>query len=95
MGFPIQVSNVNLTCEAHTRLQYNNVIILIGAATALSTLQLGFQYKYHMWLDFQCKSHMAVALSRGCERGYKHCLLYTSDAADDTPCVDLGGRRIF
>ena len=24
-----------------------------------------------------------------------HCLLYTSDAADDTPCVDLGGRRII
>ena len=24
----------------------------------------------------------------------KDCLLYTSDAADDTPCVDLGGRRI-
>ena len=22
-----------------------------------------------------------------------NCLLYTSDAADDTPCVDLGGRR--
>ena len=21
------------------------------------------------------------------------CLLYTSDAADDTPCVDLGGRQ--
>ena len=21
------------------------------------------------------------------------CLLYTSDAADDLPCVDLGGRR--
>ncbi len=21
--------------------------------------------------------------------------LYTSDAADDTPCVDLGGRRII
>eukprot|EP00831_Metopus_contortus_P053476 TRINITY_DN44938_c0_g1_i1.p1 TRINITY_DN44938_c0_g1~~TRINITY_DN44938_c0_g1_i1.p1 ORF type:complete len:118 (+),score=20.26 TRINITY_DN44938_c0_g1_i1:386-739(+) len=26
---------------------------------------------------------------------FKHCLLYTSDAADDTPCVDLGGRRII
>eukprot|EP00831_Metopus_contortus_P021955 TRINITY_DN1992_c0_g1_i3.p1 TRINITY_DN1992_c0_g1~~TRINITY_DN1992_c0_g1_i3.p1 ORF type:complete len:108 (-),score=31.76 TRINITY_DN1992_c0_g1_i3:35-358(-) len=25
----------------------------------------------------------------------KSCLLYTSDAADDTPCVDLGGRRII
>ncbi len=23
------------------------------------------------------------------------CLLYTPDAADDTPCVDLGGRRII
>ena len=26
---------------------------------------------------------------------YTDCLLYTSDAADDTPCVDLGGRRII
>ena len=26
---------------------------------------------------------------------YAHCLLYTSDAADDMQCVDLGGRRIF
>eukprot|EP00831_Metopus_contortus_P036092 TRINITY_DN28639_c0_g1_i1.p2 TRINITY_DN28639_c0_g1~~TRINITY_DN28639_c0_g1_i1.p2 ORF type:complete len:106 (-),score=14.85 TRINITY_DN28639_c0_g1_i1:27-344(-) len=26
---------------------------------------------------------------------FEGCLLYTSDAADDTPCVDLGGRRII
>ena len=26
---------------------------------------------------------------------FQTCLLYTSDAADDTPCVDLGGRRII
>ena len=25
----------------------------------------------------------------------KNCLLYTSDAADDMQCVDLGGRRII
>src|SRR5680860_1059287 len=25
---------------------------------------------------------------------YKFCLLYTSDAADDLLCVDIGGRRI-
>ena len=25
----------------------------------------------------------------------KYCLLYTSDAADDMQCVDLGGRRII
>ena len=26
---------------------------------------------------------------------YETCLLYTSDAADDMQCVDLGGRRII
>jgi len=26
---------------------------------------------------------------------YLTCLLYTSDAADDMQCVDLGGRRIL
>ena len=26
---------------------------------------------------------------------YTYCLSYTSDAADDTPCVDLGGCRII
>ena len=28
-------------------------------------------------------------------RTYTICLLYTSDAADDLLCVDLGGRRII
>ena len=28
-------------------------------------------------------------------RSPRPCLLYTSDAADDLPCVDLGGRRII
>ena len=27
--------------------------------------------------------------------GFSDCLLYTSDAADDLLCVDLGGRRII
>ena len=27
--------------------------------------------------------------------GFEYCLLYTSDAADDLLCVDLGGRRII
>ena len=35
------------------------------------------------------------ALDRGQVQNYQSCLLYTSDAADDTPCVDLGGRRII
>ena len=31
----------------------------------------------------------------GLNEMYLHCLLYTSDAADDMQCVDLGGRRII
>ena len=30
-----------------------------------------------------------------CVAGVYYCLLYTSDAADDLLCVDLGGRRII
>ena len=29
------------------------------------------------------------------KKGVNTCLLYTSDAADDLLCVDLGGRRII
>src|SRR5665809_170284 len=32
---------------------------------------------------------------RPCSRRLGSCLLYTSDAADDLLCVDLGGRRII
>ena len=30
-----------------------------------------------------------------CDGARHTCLLYTSDAADDLPCVDLGSRRII
>src|SRR5680860_1864878 len=33
--------------------------------------------------------------SRNMQRWLSSCLLYTSDAADDLLCVDLGGRRII
>src|SRR5665213_3006288 len=38
-----------------------------------------------------CSAKWRVASSSTVSR---HCLLYTSDAADDLLCVDLGGRRI-
>ena len=31
----------------------------------------------------------------GIVENFKHCLLYTSDAADERSSVDLGGRRII
>ena len=37
----------------------------------------------------------AVAISKWEDSRYYTCLLYTSDAADDLLCVDLGGRRII
>ena len=36
-----------------------------------------------------------LLLSTKSLRKDKNCLLYTSDAADDMQCVDLGGRRII
>ena len=39
-------------------------------------------------------SLMTDLLSENSSKFYR-CLLYTSDAADDMQCVDLGGRRII
>src|SRR5450756_1699942 len=41
-------------------------------------------------IDRPSVDHSAVM---GKPRGFYICLLYTSDAADDLLCVDLGGRR--
>ena len=39
---------------------------------------------------------MARSMGGGSKKGKRSsCLLYTSDAADDMQCVDLGGRRII
>ena len=51
-------------------------------------------------LDTQCQGH---STNRGLTSvpsflivlNSSRCLLYTSDAADDMQCVDLGGRRII
>ena len=40
-------------------------------------------------------SHTSEHFSSGTQPGSHDCLLYTSDAADDLLCVDLGGRRII
>src|SRR5450756_3247030 len=44
------------------------------------------------------RSVIAYTARLGRERSptrYRYCLLYTSDAADDLLCVELGGRRII
>ena len=44
------------------------------------------------WWYFPWRFPVRVARSRS---SFPPCLLYTSDAADDLLCVDLGGRRII
>ena len=41
-----------------------------------------------LWIFYSFQNRLISALLRPC-------LLYTSDAADDLLCVDLGGRRII
>eukprot|EP00825_Cyclidium_porcatum_P044211 TRINITY_DN6417_c0_g1_i4.p1 TRINITY_DN6417_c0_g1~~TRINITY_DN6417_c0_g1_i4.p1 ORF type:complete len:192 (-),score=42.93 TRINITY_DN6417_c0_g1_i4:44-619(-) len=43
------------------------------------------------------KQHKIIKLINKmyCQASLNSCLLYTSDAADDMQCVDLGGRRII
>eukprot|EP00831_Metopus_contortus_P015747 TRINITY_DN16545_c0_g1_i4.p1 TRINITY_DN16545_c0_g1~~TRINITY_DN16545_c0_g1_i4.p1 ORF type:complete len:434 (+),score=66.23 TRINITY_DN16545_c0_g1_i4:203-1504(+) len=41
------------------------------------------------------RKKMLDSLTKDYKYQFIVCLLYTSDAADDTPCVDLGGRRII
>ena len=41
-------------------------------------------------------AEVARIISRaGLVEAFGHCLLYTSDAADELLCVDFGGRRII
>src|SRR5450756_2426015 len=59
-----------------------------GSLLVLATLVIGLSFAINalnsrgFWVSIPCLFN-------------KICLLYTSDAADDLLCVDLGGRRII
>ena len=58
--------------------------------------QLGIQRSDQLLDLVQISRHVASDEHiRSVIDGDGACLLYTSDAADDLPCVDLGGRRII
>ena len=56
----------------------------------MSSTEQIFKFKrlYITWITTFSKNKIYI-------NQYPHCLLYTSDAADDLLCVDLGGRRII
>ena len=46
---------------------------------------------YDEWVELR----FLIDLDNNTVEEYYNCLLYTSDAANDLLCVDLGGRRII
>ena len=54
----------------------------------IGTFKDGSSVKGYDWLNY-------IKQYKTDYQQYKGCLLYTSDAADDLLCVDLGGRRII
>ena len=64
---------------------------------ALSNLEkksfFSFFFKFEFFIFNRRNFCQILQISRGTK--YCLCLLYTSDAADDLLCVDLGGRRII
>ena len=75
-----------------------------GIRGAQESRGLGDVYKRQVLMDakiqafIQAKRLAVVGVSRSAQKfgtAIYTCLLYTSDAADDLLCVDLGGRRII
>src|SRR5450756_884707 len=65
--------------------------VVLAAATVSNSTKEGIDF-FPLTVDYFEKMYAAGKIPGGF---YKSCLLYTSDAADDLLCVDLGGRRII
>eukprot|EP00825_Cyclidium_porcatum_P026398 TRINITY_DN28410_c0_g1_i2.p2 TRINITY_DN28410_c0_g1~~TRINITY_DN28410_c0_g1_i2.p2 ORF type:complete len:109 (-),score=8.17 TRINITY_DN28410_c0_g1_i2:18-344(-) len=65
--------------KSHNLLSYNCITLQISKESKEDTLKISNIFN----------------LSCSCLQCINICLLYTSDAADDMQCVDLGGRRVF
>src|SRR5659263_78584 len=63
-------------------LEYRVGTIVVGSPTPLPA--------WKRWMGWRSTVDRLIHDARGMT-----CLLYTSDAADDRLCVDLGGRRII
>ena len=70
---------------------------MVVAAKELGTTPVVGEQRAAEDLDLQGKIEQVVVQAERAEGidQFLRCLLYTSDAADDLLCVDLGGRRII
>src|SRR5665213_3399372 len=74
-------------------LPKNRTTLVSGSAGSGKTL-LGLDFLIHGAVNYKERG-VFMSFEETEEELYKDCLLYTSDAADDLLCVDLGGRRII
>ena len=74
---------------------YEMLRSLVGSEMCIRDSQLVRKGRTEVEKKRKNRALMECPQRRGvCTRVYT-CLLYTSDAADDLLCVDLGGRRII
>src|SRR5659263_698264 len=95
LGAPIFTVNGKYTSRGWTEwtqgFQYGSAILQFDATGDESFLKIGRENTVDKMAHHV--SHVGVH-----DHGFNNistCLLYTSDAADDLLCVDLGGRRII
>src|SRR5450756_3129401 len=72
-----------------------NEVTALGLCLALGAGLVAYYGHLYVGLILFATSAMCDAVDGSLARVSKICLLYTSDAADDLLCVDLGGRRII
>src|SRR5450756_695304 len=84
-GSPPTPKSLTMDSSSSGHMETLNLQKLPSGATETSTASPGEVYM----------SGCAFDAYEGQSAGTYGCLLYTSDAADDLLCVDLGGRRII
>ena len=81
--------------ELKKKLEKNKPLrVKLGMDPTAPDLHLGHTVVINKMKQLQDLGHEIIFLI-GDFTGMIGCLLYTSDAADDMQCVDLGGRRII
>src|SRR5450756_1736940 len=89
----IQIRRVTKVVKGGKRMKFR-VVVVVGDTQGRVGVGVGkaaeIPNAVRKGIEDAKKSLLTVSLS-----GSTICLLYTSDAADDLLCVDLGGRRII